>query len=99
MRVFAAADFGRVAGAGGVARVVAENGIRLQSITARTRITVFNGRETIIVVNAVFLADLECHLAWGSFHHSGKSWWRCLIRAAKIDPIFDNLARGWDKLY
>lgn len=99
MRVFTAADFGRVTGTGGVARVVAKNGIRLQSVTARTCITVFNGRETIIVVDAVFLADLECHLAWGSFHHSGKSGWRCLIRAAKIDPIFDDLARSRDKLF
>ena len=99
VRVLAAADFGRVAGAGGVAGVVAENGIRLQSITARTRLTVLHGRETIVIVNAVILADLECHLARGSFHHSGESRWRGLIRAAKIDPIFDNLARGWDQLY
>lgn len=98
LRVFAATDFGRVAGTRGVAGIVAEGGIRLQSVAARTCVTVFDRRETVVVVSAVFLATLECHLPRGRFHHSGESRRRGLIRAAQIDPIFDDLARGWSQL-
>lgn len=98
LRVFAAADFGRVAGARGVAGIVAEGGVRLQSVAARTRVAVLDRRETVVVASAVFLAGFECHLPRGRFHHAGESRRRGLIRAAQIDPIFDDLARGWGQL-
>lgn len=77
---------------------MAESGIRLQSVAAGARVAVFNRCETVVVVDAVFLADLECHLAGGGFHHSRQRRWRGLIGAAQIDPILDDLARGWSKL-
>ena len=98
MRIFASAGFGRVTGAGGIARLLAQSGIRLEAVSTRTCISIFDGRETIIVVDAEILADLDCHLAGGRFHHAGERRWRGLIRAAKIDPIFDHLARGWGSL-
>lgn len=93
--ILAAARLGGVPRAGGVAVSLAERGVGLQAVAAEAGVAVFNAREAVVVLEAILLADVECHFPRRRFSHARESIGRGLVGAAKVCPAIHDLAGSW----